>query len=86
MNRARRGQDLFCDPADTQLPIDLLIDTTGLNNIRVVVHCLMANQYHPLVQTPDADLSRYMRHINGVFTRRYNARYSCDGTLFRKKD
>jgi len=44
---------------------------------------LMTNHYHLLVQTPDANLSRCMRHINGIYTQRYNARNGCDGTLFR---
>ena len=83
MNRARRGQDLFCDSTDYQLFIELLMDTTALFNIRVAAYCLMTNHYHLLVQTPDANLSRCMRHINGVFTQRYNARHGCDGTLFR---
>ena len=36
-----------------------------------------------MVQTPDANLSRCMRHLNGVYTQRYNVRHGCDGTLFR---
>jgi len=28
-------------------------------------------------------LSRCMRHLNGVYTQRYNVSHSCDGTLFR---
>ena len=46
-------------------------------------YCLMPSHYHLLIQTPDANLSRCMRHINGVYTQRYNARNGCDGTLFR---
>ena len=36
-----------------------------------------------MLQTPDANLSRCMRHLNGVYTQRYNVSHSCDGTLFR---
>jgi len=39
--------------------------------------------YHLLVQTPDANLSRAMRHLNGVYTQRYNRIHHCDGQLFR---
>jgi hypothetical protein len=43
----------------------------------------MPNHYHMLVQTPDANISRSMRHLNGVYTQRYNSRHECDGQLFR---
>ena len=52
-------------------------------NMRIAAYCLMTTHYHLLIQTPDANLSRCMRHINGVYTQRYNARNGCDGTLFR---
>jgi len=29
------------------------------------------------------NLARCMRHINGVYTQRHNARHKCDGTLFK---
>ena len=38
---------------------------------------------HLLVQTPQGNLSRYMRHLNGVYTQRYNRAHGCDGQLFR---
>lgn len=39
--------------------------------------------YHLLVQTPDGNLSRGMRHINGVYTQRFNRRHKKEGQLFR---
>jgi REP element-mobilizing transposase RayT len=83
MNRARRGQDLFVNETDYQHFIDLLQDTTDLFNVKVAAYCLMPTHYHLLLQTPDANLSRCMRHLNGVYTQKYNASHSCDGTLFR---
>ena len=52
-------------------------------NIRISAHCLMPTHYHILVQTPEMNLARCMRHLNGVFTQRYNVRHKSDGTLFR---
>ena len=43
----------------------------------------MGNHYHLLLQTPRANLSRIMRHINGVYTQRYNRLRKSDGPLFR---
>jgi REP element-mobilizing transposase RayT len=83
MNRARKGQDLFVDKTDYQQFIDLLQETSDLFNVKVAVYCLMPTHYHLLLQTPDANLSRCMRHLNGVYTQKYNVIHSCDGTLFR---
>jgi REP-associated tyrosine transposase len=83
MNRARRGQDLYPDKADMDTFLDLLKETAAMFNLKVFAYCLMPTHYHLLVQTPDANLSRCMRHINGVYTQRYNVLNKCDGTLFR---
>jgi len=83
MSRARRGQEAFPAREDYYSFIDLLKDTAEMFNMRVAAYCLMTTHYHLLIQTPDANLSRCMRHINGVYTQRYNARNGCDGTLFR---
>jgi REP element-mobilizing transposase RayT len=83
MNRARRGQELFIDKTGYQQFIGLLQETTDLFNVNVAAYCLMPTHYHLLLQTPDANLSRCMRHLNGVYTQRYNVSHSCDGTLFR---
>jgi REP element-mobilizing transposase RayT len=83
MNRARRGSNLFVDKADYQQFINLLQETAQLFNVNVAAFCLMPTHYHLMVQTPDANLSRCMRHLNGVYTQKYNAGHGCDGTLFR---
>jgi len=43
----------------------------------------MSNHYHLLVETPKANLSQIMKHINGLYTQRYNRKHKKDGTLFR---
>jgi len=83
MNRGRRGEDIFADEQDYIMFTDLLKETSENWNIRVAAYCLMPNHYHILIQTPDANISRGMRHLNGVYTQRYNCRHQCDGQLFR---
>ncbi len=51
------------------------------------VHCIihaycLRNHYHVLLEAPDANLSRTMRHINGVYTQRHNRLKHTDGPLF----
>ncbi len=52
---------------------------------KAVVHafCLMPNHYHLFLETPLGNLSRIMRHINGVYTQRYHTFVGSDGTLFK---
>ncbi len=83
MNRGRRAEEIFSDEPDYLLFTALLKETSEMWNIRIAAYCLVPNHYHMLVQTPEANISRSMRHLNGVYTQRYNARHKCDGQLFR---
>lgn len=83
MNRGRRSEETFPEHKDYYRFIDLLIESCELWNIRISAYCLMPNHYHLLINTPDGNLSRCMRHINGVYTQRYNKAHGCDGQLFR---
>jgi putative transposase len=83
MNRGRRREKIFETKEDYWTFVDLLEELDEVFNVRVAAYCLMFNHYHLLLQTPDANLSRSMRHLNGVYTQRYNKKHSCDGQLFR---
>ena len=54
-----------------------------LFGLEILAYCLMGNHYHLLLKTPRGNLSRCMRHINGVYTQRYNKLKKTDGPLFR---
>ena len=83
MNRGRRGEKVFTNKKDYLSFIELLEELTEVFHVNVAAYCLMSNHYHLLVQTPDANISRSIRHLNGVYTQRYNRRHGCDGQLFR---
>ncbi len=83
MNRGRRGENVFSDKQDYELFLALLQESCELFDLRVAAYCLMSNHYHLLIQTPSGNLSRGMRHVNGVYTQRYNRRRKIDGQLFR---
>ena len=83
MNRGRRRESVFASKDDFQLFLDILHEAIELFSLRISAYCLMTNHYHLLVQTPDSNLSRCMRHINGVYTQRFNAAHGLDGQLFR---
>ena len=83
MNRGRRGEEIFTGKNDYTAFIELLKELVEDYNVKIAAYCLMPNDYHLLVQTPDANISRSMRHLNGVYTQRFNRIHLCDGQLFR---
>ncbi len=83
MNRGRRREDIFSTSEDYIAFIEILKETVSLWNVNIVSYCLMPNHYHLLLHTPEGNLSRCMRHINGVYTQRYNRKNRHDGQLFR---
>jgi len=50
---------------------------------RIYAYCQMGNHFHLLVQTPQPNLARCMRHLNGVYTQRFNRRHSRCGHLLQ---
>ena len=83
MNRGRRFESIYSDKHDYLMFIDLLIEVSEIFNVNIAAYCLMKNHYHILLQTPDGNISRCMRHLNSVYTQRYNRRHGFDGQLFR---
>ena len=55
--------------------------TRGREQLHIILNFTL--HYHLLVKTPEANLGRAMRHINGLYTQRYNRLKKTDGSLFR---
>ena len=83
MNRGRRGESIFEGNKDRELFVALLKESAELWDVRISAYCQMTTHYHILAQTPQGNLSRFMRHLNGVYTQRYNRLHGYDGQLFR---
>ena len=43
----------------------------------------MGNHYHLLIETPDANLSRGMRQLNGIYTQKFNWKHHRSGHLLQ---
>ncbi len=61
----------------------MLSDISRLWGIEIYAYCLMDNHYHLLLQTPKGGLARAMRHLDGIYTQRFNRAHHRDGPLFR---
>ena len=83
MNRGRRSEVIFSEKADYSEFLDLLMEISEIWNANIAAYCLMPNHYHVLLQTPEGNISRCMRHLNGLYTQRFNRMHGFDGQLFR---
>ncbi len=74
---------IVADDGDRQGFVDLLASIVERFGWRCYAYCLMDNHYHLLIETPEANLSRGMRQLNGVYTQRFNRRHDHVGHLFQ---
>ena len=66
---------IFLDDEDRQGFLDVLSELVRDFNWAVHAYCLLDNHYHLLIETPESNLSRGMRQLNGVYTQRFNRRH-----------
>lgn len=83
MNRGNARQAIFRGPAHYQLFLRCLNEAIQMWDLRLHAFSLMPNHYHLLIETPAGNLSRAMRHLNHVYTQRFNRMAGRDGHLFR---
>ena len=78
---ARRA--IFKDDRDRQLFLDTLKKVAGLCNWLCHAYCLMDNHFHLVIETPEGNLAKGMRQLNGIYTQAYNRRHRRVGHLFQ---
>jgi len=81
--RGDRREAIYEDDADREQFVSLLGNVISAFNWRCHAYCLMRNHYHLVVETPDGNLSKGMRQLNGVFTQASNRRHGRTGHLFQ---
>lgn len=83
MNRGANRQRIFLEDWDYKRFLNLLNECRTMWHLETMTYCLMPNHYHLLARTKLANLSRIMRHIDGVYTQAFNKRHCRDGPLMR---
>ncbi len=83
MNRGNAHQNIFGHDDFYHLFLRCLAETIAMWRLKLHAFGLMPNHYHLLVETPIGNLSRAMRHLNHVYTQRFNQLSNRDGHLFR---
>lgn len=74
---------IYLTDDDRRMFLAVLGEVSDQCNWTVHAYCLMGNHYHLLVETPDANLSRGMRQLNGIYTQRFNRRHDRVGHVFQ---
>ena len=82
-SRGNEKKPIYLNDSDFESFLALLAEVCHRFNWVIHAYCLMTNHYHILVETPDANLSRGMRHLNGVYTQRFNGKHNRVGHLFQ---
>jgi len=65
--RGDRREAIFDHDLDRRLFLSTLEQVVNRFNWVCHAWCLMDNHYHLLIQTPDGNLSKGMRQLNGVY-------------------
>jgi len=82
-SRGNARESIFLDNGDRARFLEIFADVVDRFGWICHAYCLMTNHYHLLVETPDADLSRGMHLLNGVYTQWFNHRHDRVGHLFQ---
>ena len=82
-SRGNARQKIFISDIDRKAFLDLLDTTIKRYRWICYAYCLMDNHYHLVIETPEGNVSRGMRHLNGVYTQKYNWHNKKTGHVFQ---
>jgi len=82
MNRGDQREPIFKDDADRERFLTTLGEACLKTGWQVHAYCLMANHFHLVVETPQANLVTGMKWFLGTYTSRFNRRHKLFGYLF----
>jgi len=74
-SRGDGREAIFLGEQNRRLFLGVMFEVVRDCNWAIHAYCLMDNHYHLLVETPDGNLSKGMRQLNGVYTRRFNRQH-----------
>ncbi len=81
--RCSKGQSAFCDREDRAVFTNILDNVVSRFGWLLHGYVLLDQHYHLVVEVPDANLSRGMRQLNGVYTQSFNRRHDTEGPIFK---
>jgi REP element-mobilizing transposase RayT len=81
--RGNERKAIFRDEEDRLQFLGTLGRVVTMFRWKLHAYVLMGNHFHLLVETPEPNLSRGMRQVNGIYTQRFNRRHRRGGHLLQ---
>ncbi|MDZ7585126.1 MAG: transposase [Thiobacillus sp.] len=82
-SRGDGREDIYLSDVDRQIWLAVLGQVCQRFNWVCHAWCQMDNHYHLLIETPEANLSKGMRQLNGVYTQNFNRLHGRVGHVFQ---
>jgi len=82
-SRGNARRKIFLDDADREAFLTTLAWVVERFKWICHAYCLMDNHFHLMIETPEPNLSRGMRQLNGVYTQSFNRRHRKVGHVFQ---
>ena len=82
-SRGDRREPIYRRDDDRRMHLDVIAQTMSRFDAQLLAFCLMGNHFHLVLHTRQPNLSRLMRHLNGVYTQSFNRHHGLSGHLFQ---
>jgi len=82
-SRGDRREAIYEDDSDRRGFLEILGQVVRTANWVCHAYCQMTNHYHLMIETPEGNLAKGMRQLNGVYTQQSNRRHGRVGHLFQ---
>ncbi len=82
MSRGNRKNRIFEDHRDRRAFLEIVQEAVARYLVECPGYCLMDNHYHLIAHTPKANISQFMKLVNGRFTQYINRRHLWTGHVF----
>jgi len=83
LSRGNSQDRIFEEEKDYLLFLETLKESAETHGVIIICYVLMPNHYHFIIETPKANLSRFMKHFNITYTVRFNTNHRRSGHLFQ---
>jgi len=83
-----RGEDqdrIFPGKKYYEAFLDCIVEASERLNVEILAYCLLKNEYHMMIKTPEGNLSRFMRQVDGLYTQHYQRLSQEAGSVFRSR-
>lgn len=84
-NRGEDGDRIFPGPKYCRAFLDGVAEAGVRLNVEILCYCLLQNEYHLLIKTPEGNLSRFMRQVDGLYTQNYQKLRKSPGSVFKAR-